>query len=803
MTCSPVFMKSLILLSLLVLSVFPSASPVLADEPETYPPLDKVLGKNKEEFEKLVNGIGKLSRDAAALDNEADLKETNASFNDPFFGNPEELRKQAIELRQQAVNKRKEAVPQIKKALAILREGLKSNGVDFSSVKDRTPVPDETGLLEQGKMGSTVPVPAGGESKIFIFPLAFATAASAYSTVMHERTHAIQWQDPETAQALGDNGREVQAYLRDLENSDSTGLSKPEQENLKMNLKSYLGKFEQELEALDDQEHFKDLDEEQQKKLRYKFNELKDKANKLVAAAELEPVTEEAFVGIIIKGHVRTAEGKPLADAIITLEGPKPTALDFLKGAIPGWDPQKDAAPPVFVKSGAAGGFAVTSTGKPGTVPASDTVVSYTVVILDTLASTDRHIAGFKHGGDTEKFIKDYTLRNTEYIPVPSDAAVGALMIYHLPDVTKAESPEEIIRKHPDVLYIEFDHCREFQPDIDKIKKRLSQIEKKKADLSRQRTVKEKERSEAKSESLRKMRQGEIDSIDEQLNGLGEEKTELESELRQLAEEPAKLTEAAGSLRVGDGCDEATMPAPSPLLKEEPKRKPQKWAVVVGIENEKLNDGRSNPSGKGDPTNAAVHDAVEFEDILQLWGFNDIKLFTDKYDETGQQDKQATKKNILDVLNNFTPNVDQGDLVVFYFSGHGNGANVLHPTEKPERKAGYLLIRDDVIWDTDLRDALVPIAEKGAKLIVVIDTSFGNKMSDFLDPKPKVAIKTTMALSPQHWKSHTVKLVDRQETHKHHPLTFNLLSTLNTIPKEEMTGGDFLGALSRLRIKER
>ncbi len=489
---------------------------------------------------------------------------------------------------------------------------------------------------------------------------------------------------------------------------------------------------------------------------------------------------------VVVKGHAVTKDGKALAGVIIKREeAPKPTPEAFATGTAPAWDPKKDAAPPEFAESGSDGSFAVTLQGMPGVVSVRDASAEDMIVTLDT---RERYIARLKPGTDPTKFVKDHMLQDgSEIIRVPSEAGGGSLVPYRVP----SDEKQDAISKAPEVDYTERNHCREIQDD----NKRLQEIEKELAALQPTIDSLHKQIGQLKSPDFRKPLEARLKTLERRKGELQREKAELQ-ELKEKAKPLEDMPSSQPKVEVTKDCETETIPLgdiPShPPTQPAEQKAPQKWAVVVGAENESLNGGRPNPSGIGDSTNAGVYDAVEFKELLQRWNFNGIRLFTDKYDEKDQNDQQANKKNILGALNNLTPNVGQGDVVVFYFSGHGNGANVHHPTEK--REAGYLLVRDDVIWDTDLRDALDPIAKRGALLVVIIDTSFGNRMFDSKKEAPKMFLQlnTKTGLTPQNWKSH------RTDMHKHHPLTFGLLDALG----EDKADGDFLKALRSLKLKE-
>lgn len=164
---------------------------------------------------------------------------------------------------------------------------------------------------------------------------------------------------------------------------------------------------------------------------------------------------------IIVKGHVRTAQGKPLADAIVTRESPKPTPRDFLTGADPGWDARKDAQPPPFDTSDDDGSFAVRLQGEPGMLPVSDAPMKDMIVTLDT---RERYIALLKPGITPTDFVNDHGLQDVRIISAPSTG--GSLVTYSVPsDQKKVKDLQDAISKDKRVASSESDNCREIQPN--------------------------------------------------------------------------------------------------------------------------------------------------------------------------------------------------------------------------------------------------------------------------------------------------------------------------------------------------
>jgi len=116
----------------------------------------------------------------------------------------------------------------------------KRKGTDFSIIEGEKPkyvsaFPSH--LLREGLSpnanGVTVgPKKPGGKPQILIGPKAFGESKDPlnhrmvrlYSAIMHEYQHALQWKQPARRRAIGEHGREVEAFFWEIENSKKTGL---------------------------------------------------------------------------------------------------------------------------------------------------------------------------------------------------------------------------------------------------------------------------------------------------------------------------------------------------------------------------------------------------------------------------------------------------------------------------------------------------------------------------------------------------------------------------------------------------
>lgn len=147
------------------------------------------------------------------------------------------------------------------------------------------------------------------------------------------------------------------------------------------------------------------------------------------------------------------------------------------------------------------------------------------------------------------------------------------------------------------------------------------------------------------------------------------------------------------------------------------------YALLVGAH--KIAEGayRTNYSlsaVKGSPT-----DVQRMKEILEMGGFETIKKLLGD---------QATKKNILTALNEIKKSISKDDVLVFYFSGHGD---TLADTNKDELP--YLFDQAFVTYDKFLVDdemnAFWKSLPKGVKIYQIIDACFSGEMHKLFRPE--------------------------------------------------------------------
>ena len=117
-------------------------------------------------------------------------------------------------------------------ALEKLVETLKKYCCNFDTMEGGNPIYDPTvvgeGAAERKKGG-----------KVWIGDAAFANVAYLFTSLKHEMVHSQQWQDEAAATALGSPGREKEAYQRELDNADNTGISDAEKADVVNRLATY------------------------------------------------------------------------------------------------------------------------------------------------------------------------------------------------------------------------------------------------------------------------------------------------------------------------------------------------------------------------------------------------------------------------------------------------------------------------------------------------------------------------------------------------------------------------------------
>ncbi len=117
-------------------------------------------------------------------------------------------------------------------ALAKLVEIMKKYCCNFDTMAGGAPEYDPKmageGSCERKKGG-----------KVKIGKDAFRSASWLYSSLKHEMVHSAQWQDEKAAEKMGSNGREKEAYQREIDQAGNTGISDKDKKDLEKRIKAY------------------------------------------------------------------------------------------------------------------------------------------------------------------------------------------------------------------------------------------------------------------------------------------------------------------------------------------------------------------------------------------------------------------------------------------------------------------------------------------------------------------------------------------------------------------------------------
>jgi len=122
--------------------------------------------------------------------------------------------------------------------------------------------------------------------------------------------------------------------------------------------------------------------------------------------------------------------------------------------------------------------------------------------------------------------------------------------------------------------------------------------------------------------------------------------------------------------------------------------------------------------------NACINDANRMKDLLSSKGFNDIKMLTDL------TDIKPTRSNILNEFKNLIVNSKAGDILFFYYAGHGTYIRDINRDETD--------LRDEVLFSSDLQnvvdDELKSIIEQNlpreVTIIGMFDACYSGTMFD-------------------------------------------------------------------------
>jgi len=139
-----------------------------------------------------------------------------------------------------------------------------------------------------------------------------------------------------------------------------------------------------------------------------------------------------------------------------------------------------------------------------------------------------------------------------------------------------------------------------------------------------------------------------------------------------------------------------------------------KNALVIGI----------NYIGTQKQLKGCINDANSISSLLTSEGFTNIKLLTDN-----TQDK-PTKKNIINEFTTLLENANSGDVIFFFYSGHGSYTQ----DKNNEEVTGHdqMIVPSDFscIVDDDLKIIINKSLKKNVILIAMFDSCFSESVLD-------------------------------------------------------------------------
>ena len=133
-----------------------------------------------------------------------------------------------------------------------------------------------------------------------------------------------------------------------------------------------------------------------------------------------------------------------------------------------------------------------------------------------------------------------------------------------------------------------------------------------------------------------------------------------------------------------------------------------KKALCVGI---------NNYPGTSNDLHGCVNDANDWSSLLGDYGFSVETIL----------DSQATRQNIKNKLNNLINQADDGDIIVFSYSGHGTSV-VDTDADEGDGYDEALYVYDGVLLDDEIREIIKDMNSK-VSLIVISDSCFSGTVT--------------------------------------------------------------------------
>jgi hypothetical protein len=122
--------------------------------------------------------------------------------------------------------------------------------------------------------------------------------------------------------------------------------------------------------------------------------------------------------------------------------------------------------------------------------------------------------------------------------------------------------------------------------------------------------------------------------------------------------------------------------------------------------------------------NGCIDDTNRMKDLLSSHGFNDFKILTDITDE------KPTKANILNEFKNFIVNAKTGDVLFFYYSGHGSYTYDRNREETDGKDETIISSDLQEVLDDELKTILQNHLQREVTIIGLFDSCHSGTMFD-------------------------------------------------------------------------
>lgn len=163
-----------------------------------------------------------------------------------------------------------------------------------------------------------------------------------------------------------------------------------------------------------------------------------------------------------------------------------------------------------------------------------------------------------------------------------------------------------------------------------------------------------------------------------------------------------------------------------------------KKALLVGI----------NYKNTINELNGCINDVLLMQSLLTSKGFSDITLLTD------DTELLPTKQNIVNSIIEILDNSKEGDLVCFYYSGHGSNIMDRNNDEKDRRDEVIVPLDLNYLLDDELKQIFNANLKPNVTAFCIFDSCFSGSVLDlkfnylYLKNKTKVVINNKQLQAP-------------------------------------------------------